>query len=168
MAVKMCCPRGIKDLPCPALLFIFHPRTSSSACDTLHHFLQTLSTTDRAPLSTTMGISTAEDSTIIRGLAAALFDLPQPALFASTNKYIPRSWKCYYQPLRWFFCPCVLQKHSRAFTGEPPADCQGWHAVCCKKVCAIILSEGPFRCLSIVRSVLMVPPQASDLPGQAT
>ena len=76
------------------------------------------------------------------------------------------SWKGCYQPLRWFFCACVLHKHDCAFTGEPPAECTGWHDFCCKEVCAVLLSGGPFSCLPIARSVPMGPPQISCTLGR--
>ena len=47
-------------------------------------------------------------------------------------------WKDCYQPLRWFFCPCMLRKHGCAFTGDLPMSCRGWHAVCCQEVCTTL------------------------------
>lgn len=88
-------------------------------------------------------------------------DLSDPELPADPEKLEEGewSWKGCYQPLRWFFCPCVLHKHDCAFTGEPPAECTGWHDFCCKEVCAVLLSGGPFSCLLIARSVPMGPKQ---------
>ena len=69
------------------------------------------------------------------------------------------NWQGCYQPLRWFFCPCALRKHDCAFTGEPPANCRGWDAVCCQEVNIIPLLWCAIGCLRTSRSVPMVPPQ---------